>query len=80
MKFSTAIHSIIKGDDKWNLTRLADSLGMKRQAISNRINRSESVRLSNAIEMSEALGYSVVLVPDTVKILPQGSKRITLED
>lgn len=77
MTFKDAIHSIVQSPN-WNLSRLGAALGVSRQAISNRINRSDGLRLPNAIEMAEALGYDLVLVPKHSR-LPEGSFRITVE-
>lgn len=75
MKFKEAVNAILKSPN-WNLSRLGAALGVSRQAISNRINRSDTVRLSSAVEMADALGYEVALVPKHSR-LPEGSFRIT---
>ena len=51
-------------------SQLARAMGVTQQSINHRVNRTDSCRISSAVEMMDALGYEVVFTPKGTKLPP----------
>lgn len=72
MNMREVLRHLIDTSTVWSQNKLASRIGLTSQAMTNRMKPDRDMKVGFAVDVLEAMGYQLVVVPPESK-LPQGS-------